>query len=543
MAPPVFSGLTRVVDISQLLLADINRIPADTLQSAFINSGEYHRLRSVQYNSNTLQLLEVNFNEPTSGTSYDLTNKVFQGTISSSIPAATFMRVGLRSGTTPGDNYITYRINASTTLGTEKQFAIDCTIEPDNSVGTFDITDVTAFILEWQHTANQGNREIRLWSDYFIVDRNAGLIFTEGDSVTPVNFATIEDFFSNANGNYYETGVAGSLASSLNTFAIIPYSITLGDGITPSVFSFEAGSALIPRLNSLPNASNQATLKISASRLTVNSEESKTFQTLILAFTESSNTTTLIGGIPFTHYRDFYDVSVFVNEYPGFLARNTGDLFLGISNYTGSLQSVNGFCTAGGNLTLEFTDINNTYAHNWSNTTSYINCVWNSPGSDYFINIDDTIPGVTINDGDTLDLSQGVTFSSSIGVNKIRVNVPGKTINILAGNSGVLESDIDVISGTINFVQPSFVLQLLNIPLGSEVRIYDLDSAVAGNLGTELAGIEFLVTATFIYNYTGSGNVIWIQVLSSGFLEFGQSITLPPNNLDFDVNLELEENA
>lgn len=76
---------------------------------------------------------------------------------------------------------------------------------------------------------------------------------------------------------------------------------------------------------------------------------------------------------------------------------------------------------------------------------------------------------------------------------------------------------------------------------GAEVRIYDLDNTLP-NLGTELAGTESCPTAT--YDFTGSAaNVIWIQVMKSGYTEFGQQVTMPSANQTLTILLQQELNA
>lgn len=62
--------------------------------------------------------------------------------------------------------------------------------------------------------------------------------------------------------------------------------------------------------------------------------------------------------------------------------------------------------------------------------------------------------------------------------------------------------------------------------VGAEIRIYDLDNSPAGSLGTELAGVESCPTSTFQY-YGVAGNLVWVQVMLSGYKEFGQEFVIP----------------
>jgi hypothetical protein len=78
--------------------------------------------------------------------------------------------------------------------------------------------------------------------------------------------------------------------------------------------------------------------------------------------------------------------------------------------------------------------------------------------------------------------------------------------------------------------------------VGAEVRIYDLDNMPTGSLGTELSGVESNASST--YSYTGTaGNSIWIQIMKSGYIEFGQQVTIPTTNSTIDIILTADKNA
>lgn len=78
--------------------------------------------------------------------------------------------------------------------------------------------------------------------------------------------------------------------------------------------------------------------------------------------------------------------------------------------------------------------------------------------------------------------------------------------------------------------------------VGAEIHIYDLDNSPAGSLGSELSGIETSTGSTF--SYTGSaGNLLWIQIMLSGYEEFGQSVTMPSSSSGFVATLQPEENT
>ncbi len=70
---------------------------------------------------------------------------------------------------------------------------------------------------------------------------------------------------------------------------------------------------------------------------------------------------------------------------------------------------------------------------------------------------------------------------------------------------------------------------------GAEIRIYDMDNLPAGSLGTELAGTESL-SGTFAFTSLAA-NQVWIQIIQTGYQEFGQSFTVP--SLDSTLSLTL----
>lgn len=77
---------------------------------------------------------------------------------------------------------------------------------------------------------------------------------------------------------------------------------------------------------------------------------------------------------------------------------------------------------------------------------------------------------------------------------------------------------------------------------GAEVRIYDFDNTPAGTYGTALAGTESHGSATYTYSGSG-GNTIWIQIMKSGYVEFGQQYTMPGANGTLNITLIADTNA
>lgn len=75
---------------------------------------------------------------------------------------------------------------------------------------------------------------------------------------------------------------------------------------------------------------------------------------------------------------------------------------------------------------------------------------------------------------------------------------------------------------------------------GAEIRIYDLDNLPAGSLGSELKGVESL-TGSFAFTTNASNNV-WIQIIQTGYQEYGQSYTVASLDNTLSVILSQELN-
>jgi len=82
-----------------------------------------------------------------------------------------------------------------------------------------------------------------------------------------------------------------------------------------------------------------------------------------------------------------------------------------------------------------------------------------------------------------------------------------------------------------------------NIDLtGAEIRIYDNEFG-DNNLGTELVGTETHTGATYSTDQLGTNNNVWIQIIQSGYVEFGQAFTIGESDVTFTANLQLDNNA
>jgi hypothetical protein len=176
----------------------------------------------------------------------------------------------------------------------------------------------------------------------------------------------------------------------------------------------------------------------------------------------------------------------------------------GTSMLTDDVSNITGctFTSDGSNHAVEAT-ISGSY--NWNNTTTGYATVSGSTGNETFYN----------NSGGHIDLTK----------------TGGSTPSYRNGTSA-----------TTTVIIPS-VLITISAPVtlnGAEIRIYDYESAPP-DFGTELAGVESHTSATYVYNGT-EDNLIYIQILKDGYVEFGQQYTIPSSDTGFYANLQVDTN-
>lgn len=114
------------------------------------------------------------------------------------------------------------------------------------------------------------------------------------------------------------------------------------------------------------------------------------------------------------------------------------------------------------------------------------------------------------------------------------------TLNISNGTTPTVTNGTGSTT-TINNAVTLTILASVSL-VGAEIRIYDLDNNPANSLGTELAGIESCATVSYTYSGDG-GNSIWIQIMKSGYEEFGQQLTIPSSNGNFTALLNIDTNT
>ena len=159
------------------------------------------------------------------------------------------------------------------------------------------------------------------------------------------------------------------------------------------------------------------------------------------------------------------------------------------------------------------------HAVNLGTISANISMAWNCTTSSYAVS-----NGSTGNEVILVSVNNGITLT---------INVSGVTSPTYY-NTGA--GTVTVVNAVALTIQGSDGISLV----GAEVRIYDFNGAT-GSYGDELAGVESCTTATYVYS-GASSNLIYIQILTDDYVEFGQEYTMPAAATTFTATLKTEEN-
>jgi hypothetical protein len=118
-------------------------------------------------------------------------------------------------------------------------------------------------------------------------------------------------------------------------------------------------------------------------------------------------------------------------------------------------------------------------------------------------------------------------------------------------NAGNLLTNIAIPTVTTSVAQTGnpHPLDVVNLTItanttlaGAEIRVYDLDNAPVGSLGTELVGSESNAGASMVFQ-ANAGNAVWVQIMQAGYEEFGRQTTVPNIDGEFNALLVPERNT
>jgi len=137
-----------------------------------------------------------------------------------------------------------------------------------------------------------------------------------------------------------------------------------------------------------------------------------------------------------------------------------------------------------------------------------------------------------------------ITVDPSIGI-KLKYRIT----TVIANTTAITFIRIDTVSTALGQATALYELDTVTLTikanvslLGAEIRVYDLDNSPAGSLGSELAGTESCGSSQF--SYAGMpGNSIWVQIMKTGYEEFGLATTMPAADGEFEALLYMDLNT
>lgn len=121
-------------------------------------------------------------------------------------------------------------------------------------------------------------------------------------------------------------------------------------------------------------------------------------------------------------------------------------------------------------------------------------------------------------DGIKLKLQIETTTGNATNITFLRIYT-----NTTTSEQNAIDYPLDTVDITITS----------NVTLsGAEVRIYDLDNTPAGSLGSEIYGNESVSGSSVTFS-TLPNNSLWIQIMKSGYIEFGQQVTVGTSDSEY----------
>ena len=149
-----------------------------------------------------------------------------------------------------------------------------------------------------------------------------------------------------------------------------------------------------------------------------------------------------------------------------------------------------------------------------------------------------TSPGTYSFTGNTLagfgaNGSDGAFFYNDSG-GAVTINISGGSTPTYKNGSG---------ASTVVNNASTVTIEANTSLVGAEIRIYDLDDDTPPiSYGTELSGVESHNAATYQFS-TDATNLVLIQIMKDGYVEFVQSYTVPSGSSTFTALLTRELNA
>ncbi len=484
MVAPTISGATSVLDVS-LGSATIQHNLDDTPTVGYNAPQDYLSINNIDASSSTDRYFEIELSS-----AIDLSDKQIVFAFSRNVGLGNYARIGLRSGATPNTNTHTFAINTNSNTGLEVQVVIDGSTDADNTIGTFDPTDVRAIRYEFNHSSNTVNRTFRLFSDPYTIPKAIGLLGLNGEVANELKLQTFADFLIR---DYYALPIANLAVEGFDDFWQIPVSLTFGDGSTAGILSLTGAALGFSSLN-VSGDSSAGITQVGPRTIGFNTQAPETIQGITFVSTNNDN---------------FAENSSVSNDYSQFFLENFGSISLNNSDYVATFLNPTATVTGGRNVASRFSGSTAAITYEWNGTADLSGSTFNSPSSDHYIDIPSSIAN-----GSEFDAT-AITFSVNPGISKFRTNVPsGETITILS-TAGITLSDVTELGlGTTVVSAPVVSVTIPTLVAGSNLKIYDVftDPSTAVLVdGVDSSGSSFVWTTGI------AGNQYSIHIVNPGF--------------------------
>ena len=515
MAPPIISGFSPLLTKANFASSVI----ATNVPVAPVLSVDGERLRA---DTNTGAESPFSWVEiPVEGGPLDLSSAIVECLVEQNWGTGRDFSIGFSSGVTPDENWQVWRCPGGLINRRVQYFLDPSSSDFYRSAGTFDPSDVQRFRYQWN--GNQSDRNVFFTDEPIWIPKNPGLVAVGGDALTPITAGTFGNFLAlpTSEGGYHTETIEVTSQQGFSDYQALPVSCSIGDGGSAQVTRFDSAVLKTPDPTDVSSGTVEPTVAISSTNRIINTSSSESFSALQVIGLSAADA--------------FQDISPISNVYTNFFARSLGVIDLGQGDYQGRISQAFGVVQGGRNLALNFGGSTAQYTYTWNGAANLSGSVFDSPGSDYAINFD----GTEFADGATFDATN-LSFETEPVVNRFRIDAAGKTLNLNVGSSGLSASDIDIIAGSPNVIANQLTLTLTDLPIGAEVRIYDLDNTLP-DFGTELTGEESITSTSFSWAHSKAGDDVFVQVFATGFKEYGETISLLSVSQNLAINLDAED--
>lgn len=418
---------------------------------------------------------------------------------------------GLRFYATDGSSNTAYWLIAGsdTYFGGWINVVVDMDSTPDS--GSFDKSDVEEIGLEIATLSTPKNLT-NTWIDY--ARYGAGITATGGTAFTSGNYITLKDIAAEDKSNGYGIVEENVITGEIALFG----EVNIGNGATTTYHKEVRSAATFADVN-VSSTLYKMLFQGSGCHASLDGFTVKGYnQTFTLDANDSGlNELTMagcaVGNADAVYFKAGQSITNCVFDSCGQIDPATA---------TFQNNTISGYAGAEGALLLPTV------------TTNLSDLSFMSSGAGHAIYVSATgtrtLSGIVYSGYGADDTTDAEVYNNSGGLVTLDISGNGDSPTVRNGSGATTQ-----VNATVN------VTIAANVTLvGAEIRIYDLDTTPP-EYGTELAGVESCPTST--YGYAGEGgNVILIQIMKDGYVEYAQEYTMPTNDSDLNVVLQADEN-